>query len=169
MTSWREIDARLRSVAARRAALDVEAARWLRAAVEEDIHLRFGCVTMLEYLERALGYGPKVARERLRVAEALEELPVIESQMAEGKLAFSAARELTRVVTPETKRAWEVRPEGYAILRGGAAEARERVGQRDGRQRADRRFRPRGARSEDHRAAGQGAAPGPRDRVRSLP
>src|SRR5687768_150979 len=106
MTSWREIDLKLRSVAARRAALDVEEARWLRAADDEEIHLRFGCVTLLEYLERVLGYGPKVAKERLRVARALEELPVIESRIASGELAYSAVRELTRVCTPATEQAW---------------------------------------------------------------
>jgi len=105
-SSWREIDRKLRSFASARAALDEEEARWLVAARRAELHRRFGFATLLEYLERVLGYGPHAARERLRVAEALETLPATRAALADGRLGFSAVRELTRVVSPETERAW---------------------------------------------------------------
>jgi hypothetical protein len=40
------------------------------------------------------------------VANVIEELPEIEEALQQGKLSFSAARELSRVVTPETQQAW---------------------------------------------------------------
>jgi hypothetical protein len=43
----REIDRRLVGCAARRAALDVEEARWLRAADEEAVYLEMGWPTMI--------------------------------------------------------------------------------------------------------------------------
>jgi hypothetical protein len=63
-------------------------------------------VSALDYLERVLGYTPHVAKERLRVARALRELPALTDAFARGELAFSAVRELTRVATPETETRW---------------------------------------------------------------
>ena len=106
MSDWQDIDANLRRLAKARAALDVEEARWLRAAAAEHVYRYFGCSSVIEYLERVLGYTPKVAVERMRVATALEELPVTEAAWREGTLTFSAVRELTRVVIPETEQVW---------------------------------------------------------------
>jgi hypothetical protein len=57
-------------------------------------------------MEREMGYTARAALERLRVANALEELRVIADAMDQGTLSFSGARELTRIVTPETQGAW---------------------------------------------------------------
>jgi hypothetical protein len=65
-----------------------------------------GCVSLLDYMERRLGYGPRAAQERLRVAGALEQLPALELALGNGDLPFTAARELSRVMTPETEDAW---------------------------------------------------------------
>jgi hypothetical protein len=53
-----------------------------------------------------LGYGPQVAAERLRVAEALDALPELEDALDRGELSYSAVRELTRIATPKTAGAW---------------------------------------------------------------
>jgi len=42
----------------------------------------------------------------LRVARALGELPVLTNMLERGDLSYSAVRELTRVATPGTERAW---------------------------------------------------------------
>ena len=41
------------------------------------------------------------AREKVRVAHALEKLPLIDASMARGELSYSKVRALTRVATPE--------------------------------------------------------------------
>ena len=105
-THIQTIDLALRSIAKRRAALDAEEARWLREAEAAHIWQPLGMVSMLDYLERALGYTPRVALERLRVARALAELPVLTGALAAGALPFSALRELTRVVVPATEAEW---------------------------------------------------------------
>src|ERR1044071_9719929 len=104
--SWEEVDRALRSIAKRRAALDAEEARWLREAQAIELWLELGMVSMLDYMERALGYEPHAAKERMRVVGALEDLPKVEAALASGELSFSAVRELTRVVVPETEDAW---------------------------------------------------------------
>src|ERR1700755_1080122 len=104
--AWQTIDRARRRIASRRAALDAEEARWLREAERCQIWRELGMVSALDYLERVLGYSPRAAQERLRVARALGELPVLTNALAHGQLPYSAVRELTRVATPGTERAW---------------------------------------------------------------
>ena len=103
---WREADRNLRRIAKQRGELDVEEARWLVVAQQVWLHRRFGYASFREYMERVLGYGPREARERLSVANTLVYFPQIRERLATGALAFSAVRELGRVVTPETEADW---------------------------------------------------------------
>ena len=101
---WQAVDRALRTIARRRAALDANEARWLREALH--IWRPLGMVSALDYMERVLGYGPRAAQERLRVARALGALPQLTAALTGGELPFSAVRELTRVATPATEEAW---------------------------------------------------------------
>ncbi len=103
---WRVVDRTLRGLARRRAALDVEEAAWLRRARALGVHRELGFASFFEYVERVLGYAPGPARERLRVADALAALPKLRAAMSSGDVAYSAARELTRVATVDTEAAW---------------------------------------------------------------
>ncbi|MBC7975173.1 MAG: HNH endonuclease [Myxococcales bacterium] len=103
---WQAVDRALRSIARRRAGLDAEEARWLREAEVLKIWEPLGMVSALDYVERVLGYAPRTARERLRVARALGGLPKLTEALASGALAYSAVRELTRVATATTEEAW---------------------------------------------------------------
>ncbi|MBK7071506.1 MAG: HNH endonuclease [Myxococcales bacterium] len=103
---WRVVDRTLRGLARRRAALDVEEAAWLRRARALGVHRELGFASFFEYVERVLGYAPGPARERLRVADALAALPKLRAAMSAGDVAYSAARELTRVATVDTEDAW---------------------------------------------------------------
>ncbi len=103
---WTRVDRKLRGIAARRAALDAEEAHLLRYAEELKLWRGWGCGSMLEYMERALGYAPHTAAERLRVARTIAELPLIAEALENGELAHSAVRELSRVAVPETEDAW---------------------------------------------------------------
>ncbi len=103
---WRVVDRTLRGLARRRAALDVEEAAWLRRARALGVHRELGFASFFEYVERVLGYAPGPARERLRVADALAALPKLRAAMTAGEVAYSAARELTRVATVDTEAAW---------------------------------------------------------------
>ena len=105
-TDYREIDRQLRRIAKRKAGLDIEEAQWLREAEKHRIWRKLGYSTALEYLEDVFGYAPRTAMERLRVAKELGALPALEAAVREGELPYSAARELTRVMTPETEGAW---------------------------------------------------------------
>ena len=103
---WREADRQLRANARQRAALDADEAFWLREAERLRIWTPLGMVSMVDYLERVLGYGPRTGQDRLRVARALGALPVLTAALDQGALSFSAIKELVRVATPATERAW---------------------------------------------------------------
>jgi hypothetical protein len=103
---WQRIDRELRALAKRRSALDAEEAQLLARAVRGEIWRRLGRASLHEYLEDVLGYSPRQATERVRIATALEDLPELADALANGELHFSAIRELTRVATRATEQAW---------------------------------------------------------------
>jgi hypothetical protein len=104
--AWRGAHEALLRLAQKRAGLDFEEGRWLLAALRAGTHVRLGHGSFQEYAERLFGYGPRVTQEKLRVAEALEELPEMARELETGHLNFSAVRELTRVATASTEREW---------------------------------------------------------------
>jgi hypothetical protein len=55
------------------------------------------------WLNWKCGIAMGAAREKVRVAHALENLPKISAAMACGKLSYSKVREITRVATPATE------------------------------------------------------------------
>ena len=103
---WQSVDRALRTIARRRALLDAEEAGWLREAEALQIWRPLSMVSAIDYMERVLGYAPRTAQERLRVARALGTLPQLTAALSHGELPFSAVRELTRVATPATEAAW---------------------------------------------------------------
>jgi hypothetical protein len=112
---YREIDRQLRSLASQKARLDVEEARWLREAERQRVWRELGYSTALEYLEEVFGYAPRTAMDKLRVANELGLLPELEAAVRDGELPWSAAKELTRVMTPETQAAWLARARGKTV------------------------------------------------------
>src|SRR5689334_10772714 len=105
-TSWLQTHEELVRLAAKRAGLDFEEGRLLLRAHRAGVHLRIGCAAFYEYTERLFGYSPRLTQEKLRVAEALEELPETAGKLQAGAISFSHARELTRVATSSTEKEW---------------------------------------------------------------
>ena len=103
---WVSAHEQLSRLAKARAAADAEEGRWLLCALRSAAHVHLGFGSFAEYIERLFGYRPRSTQEKLRVAEALEELPETSRALASGGLSWSAVRELTRVATPETEREW---------------------------------------------------------------
>jgi hypothetical protein len=104
--AWRQAHQELVRLATERAGLDFEEGRALLRAYRAGVHGRFGYASFYEYTERLFGYGPRLAQEKLRVAEALGELPETARDLQTGFISFSHARELTRVATPSTEKEW---------------------------------------------------------------
>ena len=103
---WRTAHAALSRLARQRAAADAEEGRWLLAAQRLRTHVHLGLGSFVEYVGRMFGYRPRTTHEKLRVAEALERLPLLAAALERGELSWSAVRELTRVAVAETEATW---------------------------------------------------------------
>ena len=62
-----------------------------------------GFRTCAHWLNWRTGLSLPAAREKVRVARALPDLPRISQAMSEGRLSFSKARAITRVATPDNE------------------------------------------------------------------
>src|SRR6266487_5124250 len=99
---WEAAQYEIVRLARERAALEHALAGALLRAFRADVWRAMGMASFYEYAERYVGLSPRQTEDRLRVGKALEDLPRLSSSLAEGQLPFSAVRELSRVVTPET-------------------------------------------------------------------
>jgi hypothetical protein len=74
--------------------------RWLGLVAEFDRRrgwAQWGCKGCAQFLSWRCAIAPGAAREHVRVARRLQELPLIRAAFAEGRLSYSKVRALTRV------------------------------------------------------------------------
>src|SRR5262245_14221925 len=80
--------------------------RWLALIAELDRRQGWAedeARSCAHWLAWKCGVALGAAREKVRVARALESLPRTSAAMAAGRLSYSKAREITRVASPETE------------------------------------------------------------------
>ena len=63
-----------------------------------------GFLTCAQWLTWRVGLAPGAAREKVRVARALGELPLMSEAMRRGQLSYSKVRALTRIARPDTEK-----------------------------------------------------------------
>jgi hypothetical protein len=83
----------------------------------------FGMTSCAQWLNWKCGLGMVAAREKVRVARALEDLPQISNAMREGRISYSKTRALTRIATKANEKAV------LAVALNGTAQHVERVAQ----------------------------------------
>ena len=74
--------------------------RWLELVAEYDARegwAQWGCRSCAHWVSWQCGIAPGPAREHVRVARRLRELPVVRAAFSDGELSFSKVRALTRV------------------------------------------------------------------------
>jgi Domain of unknown function (DUF222)/HNH endonuclease len=103
--------------------LDAATARLLDLIREFDARKGWsnGFRSCAAWLSWRVGLDLGAARERVRVAHALETLPRLACALAHGELSYAKIRALTRVATPETEERL------LAVGRAGTAEHVERI------------------------------------------
>jgi hypothetical protein len=87
----------------------------------ERAYERHGLVNTAQWLNWQCGIGAVAAREKVRVARALEELPQISAAFASGEISYSKVRAMTRVATPANE------PVLVGIARDGTASHVEKL------------------------------------------
>ncbi|MCY3969777.1 MAG: DUF222 domain-containing protein [Acidobacteria bacterium] len=63
-----------------------------------------GFLSCAQWLTWRIGVAPGAAREKVRVARALRELPLMSEAMKSGQLSYSKVRALTRIARPDTEK-----------------------------------------------------------------
>jgi 5-methylcytosine-specific restriction endonuclease McrA len=103
--------------------LDAATARLLDLIREFDLRGGWGhgFRSCAHWLNWRVGLDLGAARERVRVARALEDLPLLSSALARGELSYAKVRALTRVATPE------IEERLLKVGRSGTAEHVERI------------------------------------------
>ena len=80
--------------------------RWLGLVGEFDRRKGYeawGCISCAYWLSWHCGLDLRSARDKVRVARALEALPLTREQFAAGSISYSKVRAITRVATPATE------------------------------------------------------------------
>ena len=80
--------------------------RWLELIAQFDRgegHLQYGFATCAEWLAWSCSISPATAREQVRVARALDELPRVRASFAAGRLSYSKVRAMSRIATHENE------------------------------------------------------------------
>jgi hypothetical protein len=88
------------------AAINAGSARWLELVSEFDRRTGWantGCRSTAEWIAWRCGLTSRAAREHVRVARALPDLPLIRAAFASGELSYSKVRALTRVAAAESE------------------------------------------------------------------
>ncbi|HKA87360.1 MAG TPA: DUF222 domain-containing protein [Haliangiales bacterium] len=101
-----DIDALADRIAETAAMLDAATHRLLtdlRRFDEQEGWARQGALSCAHWLGWRCGIALGAAREKLRVAQALARLPLIDAALRDGELSFSKARAMTRIATPENE------------------------------------------------------------------
>jgi len=86
--------------------IDAATYRLLRMIAEFDRNSGWGegFKSCAHWLSWRVGWGLGTARERVRVARALEDLPLISEALQKGQISYSKVRAMTRVARPENEK-----------------------------------------------------------------
>ncbi len=101
-----QIHAELLTALRQRRAAEHAAARLLRLVADESLHQALGYASIYDYAEQALDLSVRQARGLLQIGGMLPSLPALDAAFAAGTISWTKARELIRVITPDTDAAW---------------------------------------------------------------
>ncbi|MGH2951583.1 MAG: DUF222 domain-containing protein, partial [Solirubrobacterales bacterium] len=81
-------------------------ARWLELVAEFDrreAYLGWGCTSCAAWLSLRCGISPRAARDQVRVARRMAELPQTTAAFRRGELSYSKVRALARIAEPDSE------------------------------------------------------------------
>ena len=104
-----DVDALGAQIAEMSVHIDAAMHRLLTAIREFDIasgwHVQ-GALSCAHWLAWRVGWDLRTARERVRVARKLAELPLVDEELRRGAMSYSQARAISRVATAEKEAVW---------------------------------------------------------------
>ena len=101
-----ELAVGLRTWAARVAADTAELLRMLGEFDAREAWAASGALSCAHWVAWQLGLSQPAARDRVRVARGLRNLPLLAAELRAGRVSYSQVRVLTRVATPQDEARW---------------------------------------------------------------
>src|SRR5690349_20784702 len=92
--------------AGRIAAAQAEVLAWIAEFDRREGWTGYGILSCAHWLTWQIGLSPSAAREQVRVARRLEELPAVAAAFGEGRISYSKVRAITRTAEPEDGIDW---------------------------------------------------------------
>ena len=161
------IEAEITELSGHLAAATARLLAWISVYDRREGWKSWGCVSAAQWLSWKCGDGLHAAREKVRVARALDDLPQLAGSFARGELSFTKVRAITRVATPDDEAEWIGLAENStgAQLERVVSQARAAVDRNENRD-ARRAFERRSVeRSTGHDGLDKITVCGPRDAV----
>ena len=90
---------------------------WFAEVLKRRLYRPLGYASMELYAAGELGFSDAKTRQFLRLARQLEELPAVREAVADGSLAWTKARTVASVATPETESIWLERAKAGSVRR----------------------------------------------------
>jgi len=84
-------------------------ALWFTDALDRHLYRDLGHASMEIYAREGLGFSPGRTRQFLALARDLRRMPHLRGAVADGRLGWTKAQEVARVVTPATESTWVAR------------------------------------------------------------
>ena len=79
---------------------------WFAEVKRRKLYRELGFSSIYQYAMQGLDFSRSRARDFIRLAKKLDELPAVRAAVADGKLGYTKAREVVDVATPETEDRW---------------------------------------------------------------
>src|SRR3954462_14528988 len=92
--------------AGRIAAGQAELLTWIAEFDRREGWAGTGLLSCAHWLSWRIGLSPSAAREQVRVARKLEDLPTVAAAFADGRVSYSKVRAVTRVAEPDDGIDW---------------------------------------------------------------
>ena len=122
--SAEQVDARLRQAHRARRTAERALAFYLREVNDRRLYEAFGYASIRHYARDAAELTNRQTRELLRVAGALEDLPLLAKAYASAALPWSSVREICRVATAQTEAQWIEEASRHSCRAGPCASSR---------------------------------------------
>ncbi len=103
MENANELETELVSLFAQHTALTRRLLTKIREFDERQVWAEQGALSCALWLSWRVGMGLGTAREHVRTARALAQLPQIDAALGAGQISYTKARALSRIATPETE------------------------------------------------------------------
>ena len=100
------LEAQICAMGARRAGRRVRVALLIAEFDRREAYLSWECRSTSYWLNWHCGLSLGAGRERVRVARAIEDLPLVQAVFAAGRLTYSKVRAITRVASRRTERSF---------------------------------------------------------------